>query len=177
MNLKVFDVNKFRGKLQSYVNWNEYLGNEARDALKTVAGWLNEDACIPVVPREEYDRLHARFQHLMESPYIRGFDQVELGTGKYKQDIRLAVGPDEKLMEDGLSGCAFCGGEGELRTMQVESRDEGDYALGNTIICKGCGAVMQGRSTIYKINRITGGLECIKDGRHELIKAWNRRPE
>ena len=174
MTLKVLDVNKFRGKLQSYVNWNEYLGDEARDALKTVAGWLNEDECIPVVLREEYDRLHARFQHLMESQYIRSFDQVELGTGKYRKDIRLAIGPDEKILEEGLSSCAFCGSDAVIISQKSDAGNDGDFAIENTIICK-CGAVMRGRKTVYKINTV-GGLDCIKDGRNELIKKWNRRP-
>lgn len=176
MNIKVFEVDKFMGKLNSYMCWNEDLSDETRNALKTVAGWIKDDACINVVSREEYDRLLARFRHLMQSPYIRSFDKVEIGTGKYTRDIRLAIGPDEKLMEDGLSECAFCGGKGEIVTQPAGLRGEGDYNLENTIICKGCGAVMPGRNTVYKVNTITGGLECIRDGRHELIKAWNRRP-
>lgn len=175
MTIKVFDVTKFQSKLNSYVCWNEHLSKETIDALKTVASWLNDDACMKVVSMEEHERLLARFRHLMESPYIRSFDQVDIKTGGYKRDIRLAIGPDEKLMEDGLDNCAFCGGKAEIITQKGREDAEGDFALENTIVCKECGAVMRGRNTVYKINTV-GGLECVKDGRHELIKAWNRRP-
>lgn len=174
MTIKVFDVTKFQSKLNSFMCWNEHLSDEARDALKTVAGWLREDACVNAVSKEEYDRLHARFKHLMESPYIRSFDQVETGKGKYKKDIRLAIGPDEKLMEEGLGSCAFCGGEPMILTNKTSPGAEGDFAVGNTIICKRCGASMRSRDTVWEINTV-GGLDCVKDGRHELIKAWNRR--
>lgn len=174
MTIKVFDVNKFIGKLNNYMCWNEYLGKEAIEALKTVAGWLNDDACMKVVSMEEHEKLLARFRHLMESPYIRSFDQVDIKTGEYKRDIRLAIGPDEKLMEDGLDNCAFCGGEAKIITRKAPPGDDGDFAMENTIICKRCGVNMSGR-TEYKINTV-GGLECVKDGRHKLIKDWNRRP-
>ena len=174
MTIKAFDVTKFQSKLNSYVCWNEHLSNEAINALKTVNGWLNDDACMKVVSMEEHEKLLARFRHLMESPYIRSFDQVDIKTKEYKRDIRLAIGPDEKLIEDGLDNCAFCGSEAEIITEKGIAGDDGDFVLENTIICKRCGVNMSGR-TEYKINTV-GGLECVKDGRHELIKAWNRRP-
>lgn len=173
MTVKVFEVNKFREKLQSYVCWNERLSDETRDALKTVAGWLDDDSAMKVVSKEEYDKLLARFQHLMKSPYIRSFDNTDFRTGTYKRDIRLAIGPDEKLIEDGLSNCAFCGGEAAIVSKVCDDRD-GDFAIENKIICR-CGAIMLGGNTVFEINSV-GGLECIKDGRHEMIKAWNRRP-
>lgn len=174
MTIKVFDVTKFQSKLNSYICWNEHLSKETIDALKTVNGWINDDACMNVVSMEEHERILARFRHLMESPYIRSFDNVDIKTGEYKRDIRLAIGPDEKLMEDGLGNCAFCGGEAKIITRKSTAGDNGDFALENTVICKRCGVNMSGR-TEYKINAV-GGLECIKDGRYELIKAWNRRP-
>lgn len=175
MTIKVFDVNKFLGKLNSYMCWNEYLSNETRDSLKTVAGWLNEDACMNMVSTEEHERLLARFRHLMESPYIRSFDLVDIGTGKYKKDIRLAIGPDEKLMEDGLDSCAFCGGKAGIITQKRDADAGGNFVMENTITCGRCGATMRGKNTVYRINAV-GGLEIAEDGRHELIKAWNRRP-
>lgn len=175
MTIKVFDVTKFQKKLESYVCWNEHLSNETRDTLKTVAGWLNDDACMKAVSMEEYEKLLARFRHLMESPYIRSFDKVDIRTGEYKRDIRLAIGPDEKLMEDGPGSCAFCGGEAEIIAKKGNADADGDFALENMIVCKSCGAAMHGRNAVWKINAV-GGLECVKDGRHELIKAWNRRP-
>lgn len=174
MTIKVFDVTEFQSKLNSYVCWNEHLSQETIGTLKTVNGWLNDDACMKVVSLEEHEKLHGRFRHLLKSPYIRSFDQVDIKTGEYKRDIRLAIGPDEKLMEDGLDKCPFCGGEAEIITKKGIAGDNGDFALENTVICKRCGVNMSGR-TEYKINTV-GGLECIKDGRYELIKAWNRRP-
>lgn len=43
------------------------------------------------VPRDEYDALLRRFQHLLESDYIRSFDAYDPQTGTYKRDISEAV--------------------------------------------------------------------------------------
>ena len=174
MTIKVYNADRLLGLMQNYVVWNKRLSDEARDVMKTIAGWIREDMALQVVEKEEYDRLLARFNHLMESPYIRSFNLVELGTGKYKRDIRLAIGPDEKLMEEGLLDCAFCGGKANIVAQKVEAENGAAFELSNTIICT-CGVAMRGRHSVYKINAV-GGLECVKDGRHELIKAWNRRP-
>ena len=45
---------------------------------------------VDAVPREEHECLLKRFRHLLESDYIRSFDEVKLGTGEYKRDIREA---------------------------------------------------------------------------------------
>ena len=64
-----------------------------RDFVNTYIAWLEngaEDGIVDAVPREEYNLLVRRFEHLLESDYIRSFDGVELSTGKYKRDIREA---------------------------------------------------------------------------------------
>lgn len=45
---------------------------------------------VDAVPREEHESLVRRFKHLLESDYIRSFDEVVPFTGKYKRDIREA---------------------------------------------------------------------------------------
>lgn len=45
---------------------------------------------VDAVPREEHELLVRRLEHLLESDYIRSFDEVKLGTGEYKRDIREA---------------------------------------------------------------------------------------
>lgn len=45
---------------------------------------------VDAVPREEHESLLKRFRHLLESDYIRSFDEVKLGTSEYKRDIREA---------------------------------------------------------------------------------------
>lgn len=60
----------------------EYIANALRDNKDD----LIEDA----VPREEYDLLGRRLEHLLESDYIRSFDEKVIMTGRYKRDIREA---------------------------------------------------------------------------------------
>lgn len=62
------------------------LWNTIADHLESGNLGLTVDA----VPREEYESLLKRFRHLLESDYIRSFDEVKLGTGEYKRDIREA---------------------------------------------------------------------------------------
>lgn len=45
---------------------------------------------VDAVPREEHELLVRRLEHLLESDYIRSFDEVKLGTSEYKRDIREA---------------------------------------------------------------------------------------
>ena len=39
------------------------------------------------VPRDEYNTLLRRFQHLLKSDFIRSFDKYDPQTGTYKRDI------------------------------------------------------------------------------------------
>lgn len=42
------------------------------------------------VPRDEYEALLKRFRHLLESDFIRSFDEYDRKTGTYKRDISEA---------------------------------------------------------------------------------------
>lgn len=68
-----------RGDLAEAVEYIAKALQENRDELL-------EDA----VPREEHDLLVRRLEHLLESDYIRSFDEVNIMTGRYKRDIREA---------------------------------------------------------------------------------------
>ena len=46
---------------------------------------------VDVVPREEYESLLKRFRHLLESDFIRSFDEYDPKTGTYKRDISEAM--------------------------------------------------------------------------------------
>lgn len=45
---------------------------------------------VDAVPREEHELLVRRLEHLLNSDYIRSFDEKDIETGKYKRDIRDA---------------------------------------------------------------------------------------
>ena len=40
--------------------------------------------------KEQYEALKKRFDHLMQSEFIRGFDEYDRYTKGYKRDIKLA---------------------------------------------------------------------------------------
>lgn len=65
-----------------------------RDFANELVAWLENGAdgtAVDAVPREEHESLVRRFEHLLESDYIRSFDEViPLSGGKYKRDIREA---------------------------------------------------------------------------------------
>ncbi len=66
---------------------NEYLfniENNIADLLENGDLGVTVDA----VPREEHELLVRRLEHLLESDYIRSFDEVRPITGKYKRNIR-----------------------------------------------------------------------------------------
>lgn len=63
------------------------------EAVEFIAQSLREsrdDLLEDAVSREEYDLLVRRLQHLLESDYIRSFDEKEIMTGRYKRDIKEA---------------------------------------------------------------------------------------
>lgn len=70
---------------------------------------------VDAVPREEHESLVRRFEHLLESDYIRSFDEVKLGTGEYKRDIREADRENRRgrwINEShGYRNCSECGCE------------------------------------------------------------------
>ena len=43
-----------------------------------------------VVSKEQYDGIMRRFQHLIESPYIKSFDEWDKRKNDYKRDIKEA---------------------------------------------------------------------------------------
>jgi hypothetical protein len=45
---------------------------------------------VDAVPREEHESLLKRFRHLLESDFIRSFDEYDPKTGTYKRDISEA---------------------------------------------------------------------------------------
>ena len=44
----------------------------------------------PTVPREEYEALLRRFRHLLQSDFIRSFDELDIKTHTYNRDIAEA---------------------------------------------------------------------------------------
>ena len=54
------------------------------------ANMIEKLPAVDAVPRDEYDSLLKRFQHLLESDFIRSFDEVKPLTGTYKRDIAEA---------------------------------------------------------------------------------------
>ena len=81
----------FRTAAKSLVSANG--DNLISDTYVAIAEYLESGRIgitVDAVPREEYESLLKRFQHLLESDYISSFDEVKLGTGEYKRDIREA---------------------------------------------------------------------------------------
>lgn len=62
--------------------------------LEEVIGVLNDAIqkapTVDAVPRHDYDALMKRFRHLLESDFIRSFDEYDPKTGTYKRDISEA---------------------------------------------------------------------------------------
>ena len=62
--------------------------------LEEVLGVLNDAIqkapTVDAVPREEYESLLKRFRHLLESDFIRSFDEYDPKTGTWKRDISEA---------------------------------------------------------------------------------------
>lgn len=62
--------------------------------LTEVFGVLNDviqnAPTVDAVPREEHDALLKRFRHLLESDFIRSFDEYDPKTGTWKRDISEA---------------------------------------------------------------------------------------
>lgn len=87
---------------------------------------------IEAVPREEYESLLKRFRHLLESDYIRSFDEVKLGTGEYKRDIREADLENQRAHWIANCTCSRC-----LRGVR-------GYAIqSGYVFCPFCGADMR----------------------------------
>lgn len=63
--------------------------------LEEVIGVLNDAIqkapTVDAVPREEHELLLKRFRHLLESDFIRSFDEYDPKTGTYKRDISEAM--------------------------------------------------------------------------------------
>ena len=62
------------------------------------------------VPRDEYDALLKRFRHLLESDYIRSFDEYDPRTHTYKRDISEAVEPTRRGEWITIGAKRRCGG-------------------------------------------------------------------
>lgn len=74
---------------------NEICKNGEYHGLSSARRWnaLRIVALIPAVdavPRDEYEALLRRFRHLLQSDFIRRFDEVDPNTGEYVFDIALA---------------------------------------------------------------------------------------
>lgn len=62
-----------------------------KDDYKRGMHWLIKYYDFKVVSDAvKYYTLHSRYKHLIESPYIRSFDQVNHITGEYVRDIKEA---------------------------------------------------------------------------------------
>ncbi|MBO7309527.1 MAG: hypothetical protein J6V38_07855 [Kiritimatiellae bacterium] len=48
---------------------------------------IDSAPAVDAVPRDEYDALLKRFRHLLESDFIRSFDEYDPRTQTYKRDI------------------------------------------------------------------------------------------
>lgn len=62
----------------------------AADATQTAAETLKLAPTIDAVPRDEYELLSKRFRHLLESDFIRSFDEYDPTAHAYKRDISEA---------------------------------------------------------------------------------------
>lgn len=62
------------------------------------------------VPHDEYDSLLRRFRHLLESDYIRSFDEYDPRTHTYKRDISEAVEPTRRGEWITIGAKRRCGG-------------------------------------------------------------------
>ena len=53
--------------------------------LDDVSTVIDAEPAVDAVPRDEYDSLLKRIQHLLESNFIRSFDEVKPLTGTYNE--------------------------------------------------------------------------------------------
>ena len=53
-------------------------------------GIVKDAPAVDAVPRDEYEALLRRFRHLLQSDFIRSFDEYDPKTGTYKRDIAEA---------------------------------------------------------------------------------------
>ena len=96
---------------------------------------VNQTPPADVVSRAQYDMLLKRFRHLLESPYIRSFDEWDAPHMRYKRDIKEADERAERhghwytYPEDKLFQCSNC-------EMGVDLP---------TSYCPFCGAKMDGK--------------------------------
>lgn len=117
---------------------NEYLfniENNIADLLENGDLGVTVDA----VPREEHELLVRRLEHLLESDYIRSFDEKDIMTGKYKRDIRDADRENHSgrwINEShGYRNCSECGCEHPIL-------DANGFHLDDRY-CPDCGAKMK----------------------------------
>ena len=108
------------------------------EELQSSQNELLEDA----VPAKEYDLLIRRLEHLLESDFIRSFDEKVIMTGQYKRDIREADTVQEvrakwgKKDSEGRTPCSRCGWKHPV--MDRFARPIADA------FCPYCGAKMDG---------------------------------
>lgn len=117
--------------------------NLISDTYAAIAEYLESGRIgitVDAVPREEYESLLKRFRHLLESDYIRSFDEVKLGTGEHKRDIREADRENRHGQWEnellGYRNCSECGCEHPLF-------DDHGIRVDDTY-CPLCGAKMDG---------------------------------
>lgn len=68
---------------------------------------LDRQPAVEAVHLWEHEALERRLRHLLESDYIRSFDEVNLFTHEYKRDIREA---DARLVTGHAEGSCVCKG-------------------------------------------------------------------
>lgn len=111
---------------------NEY----AYEVAKNIAEGLESGKIgltVDAVPREEHESLLKRFRHLLESDYIRSFDEViPLSGGKYKRDIREADRDNQRAHWIANNICSRC--HKGIRGYAIQS---------GYVFCPFCGADMR----------------------------------
>ena len=104
-----------------------------RESIDYTFNLVQNTPIADTVPREEYESLLRRFRHLLESDYIRSFDEViPLAGGKYKRDIREADLENQRAHWIANCTCSRC-----LRGVR-------GYAIqSGYVFCPFCGADMR----------------------------------
>lgn len=114
---------------------SEYGSNSITDTLTELSNALKDGRLgitVDAVPREEYESLLKRFRHLLESDYIRSFDEVKPGTGEYKRDIREADLENQRAHWIANCTCSRC--MRGIRSYAIQS---------GYVFCPFCGADMR----------------------------------